>query len=79
MLRKWKEVYNTSELEKFLAAKNLLDEQKIKYKTDMVNNNLRMVMNSPGGRSGNVKDFYKISVEGKDEANVRVLLSKIGR
>ena len=84
MLEKWIQVYYTSEMDKFLKAKNLMQEQNIKYKTNIFNNNLRLAMNSFGGktsaglsRSGNIKDFYTISVKKSDEHNARLLLSKI--
>lgn len=81
-LKKWSEVYCTSELEIFYAAKNLLDAQNINYKTDTVNNTLRLSMNNLGNsgvalsRGGGVKDYYKILVEKKDENETRLLLSK---
>ena len=84
MLEKWIQVYYTSEMDKFFLAKNLMQEQNIKYKTNIFNNNLRLAMNSFGGktsaglsRSGNIKDFYTISVKKSDEHNARLLLSKI--
>ena len=84
MLEKWIQVYYTSEMDKFLKAKNLMQEQNIKYKTNIFNNNLRLAMNSLEGktsaglsRSGNIKDFYTISVKKKDEHNARFLLSRI--
>ena len=55
-----------------------------KKKANIFNNNLRLAMNSFGGktsaglsRSGNIKDFYTISVKKSDEHNARLLLSKI--
>ena len=85
MLEKWIQVYYTSEMDKYFLAKNLMQEQNIKYKTNIFNNNLRLAMNSFGGktsaglsRSGNIKDFYTISVKKSDEHNARLLLSKIG-
>lgn len=84
MLGKWIQVYCTSEMDKFFLAKNLMQEQNIKFKTDIFNHNLRLTMNNLGGRtgaalsrSGNIKDFYTISVMEKDEYNARFLLSKI--
>ena len=84
MLEKWIQVYYTSEMDKFFLAKNLMQEQNIKYKTNIFNNNLRLAVNSFGGktsaglsRSGNIKDFYTISVKKSDEHNARLLLSKI--
>lgn len=85
MLEKWIQVYYTSEMDKFFLAKNLMQEQNIKYKTNIFNNNLRLAMNSLEGktsaglsRSGNIKDFYTISVKKSDEHNARLLLSKKG-
>ena len=84
MLEKWIQVYYTSEMDKFFLAKNLMQEQNIKYKTNFFNNNLRLAMNSLEGktgaglsRSGNIKDFYTISVKKRDEHNARFLISKI--
>ena len=84
MLEKWIQVYYTSEMDKFFLAKNLMQEQNIKYKTNIFNNNLRLAMNSLEGKtsaglssSGNIKDFYTISVKKSDEHNARLLLSKI--
>lgn len=84
MIEKWIQVYYTSEMDKYFLAKNLMQEQNIKYKTNIFNNNLRLAMNSFGGktsaglsRSGNIKDFYTISVKKSDEHNARLLLSKI--
>ena len=69
-------------MQKFFSAKNLLDEHNITYKADTVNNGLRLSMNNLRGTSSalsrnGVKDFYKISVEEKDESQARYLLSKI--
>ena len=78
----WKEVYCTSDMEKFFRAKNLLDAQNIAYKTTTTNNNLRLSMNNFTGssvarsRDGSVKDFYEVLVEEKDEARARVILSR---
>ena len=65
----WKEVYCTSDMEKFFRAKNLLDAH-----------NLRLSMNNLTGssvalsRDGSVKDFYEVLVEEKDEARARSIL-----
>ena len=80
LLKKWKEVYCTSDMEKFFRAKNLLDAQNIAYKTNTTNNNLRLSMNNLTGssvalsRDGSVKDFYEVLVEEKDEARARSIL-----
>ncbi len=75
----WLEVYFTSEMEKFFMAKNLLNEQGISYKTDIINNSLRLFGNmSPAlCRDGNVKDYYKILVKKKDALQAKYLLSGI--
>lgn len=68
----WLEVYATSEMEHFFRAENLLHEQGISYKTDVINNRMRLSMNHSGNgspalcRDGNVKDYYKILVKEKD-------------
>lgn len=69
------EVYFTSEMEKFFIAKNLLNEHGISYRTDIINNSIRI---SPSlCRDGNVKDYYKILVKKKDAFQARYLLSGI--
>lgn len=71
----WLEVYFTSEMEKFFIARNLLNEQGISYKTDTINNSIRI---SPAlCRDGNVKDYYKILVKKKDALQAKYLLSEI--
>lgn len=85
MLKKWREVYCTSEMEKFFAAKNLLAEEGITFKTDTTDNSLRLSMNDLGGRTGaalsrgNVKNFYTVLVEESDEARARYLLAGLDR
>ena len=82
LLKKWKEVYTTSDMEKFFRVKNLLDTQNIAYTTNTTNNNLRLSMNNLNGssvalsRDGSVKDFYEVLVEEKDEARARAILSR---
>lgn len=79
----WLEVYFTTEMENFFIAKNLLNEQGISYKTDIINNGIRLSMNNSGSmspalcRDGNVKDYYKILVKKKDALQVKHLLSGI--
>ena len=77
----WLEVYFTSEMEKFFIAENLLNEQGISYKTDIINNSLRLSNLGKMGpalcRDGNVKDYYKILVKKKDELQAKHLLSGI--
>ncbi|MDE6602959.1 MAG: hypothetical protein K2K90_12530 [Lachnospiraceae bacterium] len=79
----WQEVYFTSEMEKFFIAKNLLNERGVLYKTDIINNNLRLSMNNLGNmspalcRDDKVKDYYKILVKKKDALQAKHLLSGI--
>lgn len=79
LLSNWREVYFTSEMEKFFTAENLMNEQGISYKTDIINNSLRLYGNkSPAlSRDGNVKDYYKILVKRKDVHQAQQILSKI--
>jgi len=75
LLSNWLEVYFTSEMGKFFIAKNLLNEQGISYKTDTINNSIRLC---PAlCRDGNVKDYYKILVKKKDALQAKDLLSGI--
>ena len=80
---KWLEVYFTCEMEKFFVAKNLLNEQGISCKTDIINNSIRLSMNNLGKispalcRDANVKDYYKILVKKNDALQAKYLLSKI--
>lgn len=62
-------------MEKFLFAKNLLNEHGISYKTDIINNSIRL--GHASGRDGNVKDYYKILAKKKDAPQAKYLLSKI--
>ncbi len=79
LFNNWLEVYFTSEMEKFFIAKNLLNEQGISYKTDTINNSIRLSGKiSPAlCRDGNVKDYYKILVKKKDALQAKYLLSGI--
>ncbi len=79
LLGNWLEVYFTCEMEKFFTAKNLLNEQGISYKTDIINNSLRLYGNKSPAlcRDGNVKDYYKILVKKKDAVQAKHLLSGI--
>lgn len=83
LFRKWREVYFTSEMEKFFIAENLLNERGISYKTDIINNHIRLSVNNLGNtspalcRDGNVKDYYKILVKKEDTHRAKYLLSKI--
>jgi len=81
MFKTMVEIYCTSEITYFFRAKDILSENGIKFKTDTINNELRLAMNNVRGnnivldRSG-IKNFYKISVEKKDEKKARELLKK---
>lgn len=84
MLKEWREIYCTAEMEKCFQAKILLEERNIKYKIDKIDNNLRLSINHLGGgigialsRDKNIKDFYRISVKKRDESQARFLLSQI--
>lgn len=83
LFKKWREIYSTQELEKLYKVKNLLDENKIIYKTKTTNNNLRLSMNNLNGRgvalsrTGQVRDFYRILVLEKDKERAIYILSKI--
>ena len=81
MFKRMVEIYCTSEVTHFFRAEAILSENSIKFKTDIINNELRLAMNNARGngialdRSG-IKNFYKISVEKKDEKRARELLTK---
>lgn len=83
LFKKWREIYSTQELEKLYKVKNLLDENKIIYKTKTINNNLRLSMNNLNGRgvalsrTGQVRDFYRILVLEEDKERALYVLSKI--
>lgn len=83
LFKKWREVYCTSDMDKFFKAKNLFAAQNIAYKTSTTNNKLRLSMNNLSGssvalsRGSGVKDFYKVLVEVKDESKARFILSKV--
>jgi len=82
LFKKWREIYSTQELEKLYKVKNLLDENKIIYKTKTININLRLSMNNLNGRcvalnrTGQVRDFYRILVLEKDKERALYVLSK---
>ena len=71
MFRKYVEIYNTLNLEKFFAAKEILASNSIQYKDTSVNNQLRLALNNIRGdnyllsRDGTVKTNYRLSVEKK--------------
>ena len=78
--KKWEEVYCTSDQEAFFRAKYILDEQGIPFKTELMNNQLRLSFNNADGSraalstAGSVRDFYKILVTDDDqERAVRIL------
>ena len=75
--QKWEEIYATSDQEAFFRAKYLLDGQGISFKTDLINNQLRLSFNNADGsraalgRDGSVRDFYKILVKKEDREKAR--------
>lgn len=82
MFKRMVEIYCTSEMTYFFRAKDILFENGIKFRTDTINNELRLAMNNVRGnnivldRSG-IKNLYKISVEKKVEKKARELLKRI--
>ena len=79
---KWEEIYCTSDQEAFFRAKYILDEQGISFKTDLINNQLRLYFNNEDGsraalsRDGSVRDFYKVLVKKEDQERARQILEK---
>ena len=80
--QKLEEIYATSDQEAFFRAKYLLDGQGISFKTDLINNQLRLSFNNADGsraalsRDGSVRDFYKILVKKEDREKARLILEK---
>ena len=80
--QKWEEIYATSDQEAFFRTKYLLDGQGISFKTDLINNQLRLSFNNADGsraalgRDGSVRDFYKILVKKEDREKARMILEK---
>ena len=83
LFRKYVEIYNTLNLEKFFAAKEILASNSIQYKDTNVNNQLRLALNNIRGdnyllsRDGTVKTNYRLSVEKNDEQKARLLLNNV--
>ncbi len=83
LFRKYVEIYNTLNLEKFFAAKEILASNSIQYKDTSVNNQLRLALNNIRGdnyllsRDGTVKTNYRLSVEKNDEQKARLLLNNV--
>lgn len=82
-MKKWVEVFYTSDIQSFYSVKNLLLKNNIKYKTKVVRNNLRLSMNYIGGSAGlsfgrdsYVKDYYFIFVEIGNLSSVKRLLTE---
>ena len=79
--KKWEEVYCTSDQEAFFRAKYILDEQGISFKTDLINNQLRLSFNNEAGsraalsRAGSVRDFYKVLVTQAAQESARSTLA----
>ena len=77
------EIYSTQDLEKLFRVKNKLRENNIYYMTETTNNNLRLSMNNLNGgnpilgRTGNVKDFYRLFVYKKDQEKAAHILSQL--
>ena len=76
--KKWEEVYCTSDQEAFFRAKYILDEQGIPFKTELMNNQLRLSFNNADGsrRDGSVRDFYKILVKEEDKERAGRILAE---
>ena len=79
---KWEEIYCTSDQEAFFRAKYILDEQGIPFKTELMNNQLRLSFNNVDGsraalsRDGSVRDFYKILVKEEDQERAGHILAE---
>lgn len=80
--KKWEEVYCTSDQDVFFRAKYILDEQGIPFKTELMNNQLRLSFNNADGsraalsRDGSVRDFYKILVKEEDQERAGRILAE---
>ena len=75
-LKKWEEVYCTSDQEAFFRAKYILDEQGIPFKTELMNNQLRLSFNNADGSRASVRDFYKILVKEEDQERAGNILAE---
>ncbi len=77
----WKEIYSTWEMEEFYTIKQLLYENNIQLKTDILDNNVRISQNPVRGdgilsRFGNTKNLYRIFVKEVDYNRAMVILSR---
>ncbi|WP_097002993.1 hypothetical protein [Lacrimispora amygdalina] len=81
--KKLVEIYSTQDLEKLYRVKNKLRENDIYYMTETTNNSLRLSMNNLNGRNpilgrtGNVKNFYRLFVYKKDQEKAAYFLSQL--
>lgn len=81
--KKLAEIYSTQDLEKLYRVKNTLRENDIYYITETTNNSLRLSMNNLNGRNpilgrtGNIKDFYRLFVYKKDQEKASYILSRL--
>ena len=81
--KKLTEIYSTQDLEKLYRLKNILRENNIYYMTETTNNSLRLSMNNLNGRNpnlgrtGNVKDFYRLFVYKKDQEKAAYIISQL--
>ncbi|GLB28233.1 hypothetical protein LAD12857_01560 [Lacrimispora amygdalina] len=81
--KKLTEIYSTQDLEKLYRVKNVLRENNIYYMTETTNNSLRLSMNNLNGRNpilgrtGNVRDFYRLFVYKKDQEKAAYILSQL--
>lgn len=81
--KKLVEIYSTQDLEKLYRVKNKLRENDIYYMTETTNNSLRLSMNNLNGsnpilgRTGNVKNFYRLFVYKKDQEKAAYFLSQL--
>ncbi len=77
----WKEIYSTWEMGEFYTIKQLLYENNIQLKTDILDNNVRISQNPVRGdgilsRFGNTKNLYRIFVKEVDYNRAMVILSR---
>lgn len=76
--KKWNILYYTTEMDQFFRIKNLLYEQGVPFKEETINNqqrNLFYITGRPYGRTGYVKNMYRILVLEQDEGRARKALS----
>ena len=77
----WKEIYSTWEMGEFYTIKQLLYENNIQLKTDILDNHVRISQNPVRGdgilsRFGNTKNLYRIFVKEVDYNRAMVILSR---